>query len=129
MSRKIFDESMVDQGATQGIGGGHQATLDEIENALDNNVIVVVGMAHNPFVKKARKLLDASGKAYKYLEYGSYTSEWKKRLAIKMWVGWPTFPMVFVNKRFIGGKQELEQLQLDGRLESLLAEKPGQGSP
>ena len=32
----------------------------------------VVGMRMNPFPKKARRLLDAAGLAYKYLEYGSY---------------------------------------------------------
>src|SRR5438046_10541438 len=53
-------------------------------------------MRQNPFPKKARKLLDEAGLAYKYLEYGSYLGEWRRRLALKMWTGWPTFPMVFV---------------------------------
>jgi monothiol glutaredoxin len=32
-----------------------------------------------------------------YLEYGSYTKGWRRRLALKMWTGWPTFPMIFVD--------------------------------
>jgi hypothetical protein len=37
--------------------------------------------------------------AHTYLEYGSYFSKWKERLAIKLWSGWPTFPQVFVDGR------------------------------
>ena len=33
--------------------------------------------------------------AYRYLpEYGSYFGGWRRRLALKMWTGWPTVPMV-----------------------------------
>ena len=45
--------------------------LKEVQAAIGANPIVVVGMRQNPFPKKARKLLDAAGLAYKYLEYGS----------------------------------------------------------
>ena len=67
-------------------------------------------MAGNPHVRRARKLLDAAGIAYHYLEYGSYFSEWRRRNALKMWTGWPTFPMVFVKGTLIGGASELERL-------------------
>ncbi len=69
-----------------------------------------------PYCKKARKLLDKTGVIYHYMEYGSYTSEWKRRLAIKMWAGWPTFPMVFVNGQLIGGKDDLEKFIASGEL-------------
>ncbi|MFN0040916.1 MAG: glutaredoxin domain-containing protein, partial [Burkholderiales bacterium] len=84
--------------------------------AVATNDIVVVGMRQNPFPRKARKLLDAANIAYKYLEYGSYLGEWRRRLAIKMWTGWPTFPMVFVKGVLIGGASELEQLLASGEL-------------
>jgi len=73
--------------------------------ATATNEIVVVGMRQNPFPKKARKLLDAAGLPYKYLEYGSYLGEWRRRLALKMWTGWPTFPMVFVKGVLVGANQ------------------------
>ena len=38
-----------------------------------------------PFVKRVRKALTDAGIAFTYLEYGSYFSQWKPRLAIKMW--------------------------------------------
>ena len=66
-------------------------------------------MAQNPFCRKARRLLDAAGVPYQYLEYGSYLGQWRKRNALKMWSGWPTFPMVFVQghagRRRVGDRQ------------------------
>ena len=32
---------------------------------------------------------------------------WRERSALKMWVGWPTFPMVFVEGTFVGGASDL----------------------
>jgi monothiol glutaredoxin len=43
------------------------------------------------------------------MEYGSYTSQWHRRLALKMWSGWPTFPMVFVDGVLIGGNSDLKK--------------------
>jgi glutaredoxin-related protein len=73
-------------------------------------------MRQNPFPKKARRLLDAAGIAYRYLEYGSYFSQWRPRLALKMWAGWGTFPMVFVKGVLIGGADDLERLLKSGEL-------------
>ena len=50
------------------------------------------------------------------IEYGSYWSEWRRRLALKMWTGWPTFPMVFVKGVLVGGAQDLERLINSGEL-------------
>jgi monothiol glutaredoxin len=80
-----------------------------------------VGMAQNPFPRKARKALDAAGVPYHYLEYGSYFSDWRRRTALKMWTGWPTFPMVFVKGTLVGGAAELIQLIDSGELQRLLA--------
>ncbi len=102
------------------VAGYHRSVLSEIEQALSQSSVVVVGMTVNPFVKKARKALDDAGISYTYLEYGGYFSQWKPRLAIKMWSGWPTFPQVFVNGALVGGAQDLERLMADGRLNELL---------
>jgi glutaredoxin-related protein len=78
-------------------------------------------MRQNPFPKRARRLLDAAGIGYRYLEYGSYLGEWRRRLALKMWSGWSTFPMVFVRGVLIGGADELKRLHESGELARLLA--------
>jgi glutaredoxin-related protein len=82
--------------------------------------VVVLGMAQNPFVRKARKALDAAGIAHHDLDVGSYLSEWRRRNALKMWTGWPTFPMVFVKGTLVGGATDLAALLDSGELKRLL---------
>jgi glutaredoxin-related protein len=77
---------------------------------LKANHDVVVGMKQNPVVKNVRALLSEAGILYHYLEYGSYFSQWKRRLALKMWTGWPTFPMVFRDGVLLGGHKEVKAL-------------------
>ncbi|MBX9765702.1 MAG: hypothetical protein K2X47_00400, partial [Bdellovibrionales bacterium] len=78
--------------------------------------VVVVGMKQNPVVKTACSTLKSQGIAFKYLEYGSYMSMWKPRLAIKLWSGWPTFPQVFVQGKLIGGNREMQEWIKAGKL-------------
>jgi glutaredoxin-related protein len=118
MPRQILDENKVHPAAREKLAGYRAQFLAEVQAAIGANRIVVLGMKQNPFPKKARRLLDAAGLAYKYLEYGSYLSEWRTRLALKMWTGWPTFPMVFVEGMLIGGAGELEQLLQRGELKA-----------
>ena len=73
-------------------------------------------------VRRARKALEAAGIAFHYLEYGSYFSEWRRRNALKMWTGWPTFPMVFVRGNLVGGGKEIEALIASGELKRTLGE-------
>ena len=120
MSRSIFDPSRVHPAAQQAQGAFHAKTVAEVAAAVAGEAVVVVGMAQNPFCKKARRALDAAGVAHRYLEYGSYFSQWKPRLALKMWVGWPTLPMVFVRGQLVGGAQDLERLIRSGELQQLL---------
>jgi glutaredoxin-related protein len=71
--------------------------------------------------KHARKILDNERIAYQYLEYGSYFAGWRRRNALKMWTGWPTFPMVFVKGVLVGGAADLARLHASGELQKLLA--------
>ena len=65
------------------------------------------------------KALDAAGQAHAYLEYGNYFNTWRRRNALKMWTGWPTFPMVFLKGTLVGGAQELKALIDSGELKKL----------
>ncbi len=100
------------------VGRFHRPVVEEVAAAVARDPIVVVGMAQNPFVKKARALLEEAGVKFTYLEYGSYLSKWKERLAIKLWAGFPTFPMVFKDGALIGGHAELVKLAADGKLKA-----------
>jgi hypothetical protein len=72
------------------------------------------GHGADPQVRKVRQALDEASVAHKYLEYGSYLSKWKERLAIKLWSGWPTFPQVFVRGTLMGGEDLTKQALADG---------------
>lgn len=95
--------------AREKIANFHQPVVEEVKKAIATNKIVVVGMKQNPFVKSARKFLADQGREFQYLEYGSYWGQWKERLAIKLWSGWPTFPLVFIDGVLIGGDAELRK--------------------
>ena len=84
--------------------------VKQVSKTVAENHVVVVGMKYNPAVSKTRDALKNAGIDFVYLEYGSYTSEWQRRLALKMWTGWPTFPMIFVNQKLIGGSKDLRAL-------------------
>ncbi len=122
MTRSIFKTENVHSNILNEMGGkpDHRDTVDAVIAAVATHPVVIVGMRQNPEVKKARKLFDQQGTEYHYLEYGSYLSEWRRRLAIKMWVGWPTYPMVFVHGTFVGGQSDLARLKNSGELDSLL---------
>lgn len=121
MGRMILDESRIHPAIREQLASNHREIVAEVAAAVELHDIVIVGMAQNPFPKKARKLLDGAGLAYEYLEYGSYWKMWRPRTALKMWTGWPTFPQIFVKQQFIGGAAELKQLLNSGELASLLA--------
>lgn len=87
--------------------------VGEVQAAVRAHRVVVVGMGINPFPRKARRLLDAASVPYHYLGYGSYFTGWRRRLPLKMWTGWPTLPMVFVDGIFIGGADDLAKLDLE----------------
>ena len=116
MPRNILGEERIHPAAREKIAHYRADIVKEVEAAVAANDIVVVGMKQNPFPRKARKLLDAAGLAYQYLEYGSYFSQYRRRLPLKLWTGWPTFPMVFVKGVLIGGADELGRLIESGEL-------------
>ncbi len=126
MSRKLLAQHHIHPAIQQSMGAYHAGIVEEVEAAIAQHQVVVVGMRLNPFPTKARRLLDKLGTPYTYLEYGSYLSQWKPRLALKLWSGWPTFPMVFVNGTLVGGATELQRLVDDGQFGPLLV-APRQG--
>lgn len=106
--RKILDSSKIAAPALQSMETFHNQIVAEVESAIAANSFVVVGMRQNLVVKSALKALNEKNITYKYIEYGSYFSKWRQRLSLKLWSGWPTFPMVFVDGKLIGGGAELK---------------------
>ncbi len=121
MPRPILDESRIHPAIRERVETHQQAIVKEVQSAVAKHPVVVVGMGLNPFPKKARKLLDGAGVTYQYLEYGNYLNQWRERNALKLWTGWPTFPMVFVKGTLVGGANDVQKLIASGELKTLLA--------
>ena len=62
------------------------------------------------------ELIGIKGVEVLCMEYGSDLGEWRRRSALKMWTGWPTFPMVFHKGTLIGGASELGGLVATGEV-------------
>ncbi len=120
MSRPILPEARIHPAVREVVAAHNRDIIEEVEKAVEQHAIVVVGMAQNPMPKKARKLLTEAGLAHHYMEYGSYLNTWRRRNTLKLWTGWPTFPMIFVKGTFIGGATDLEKLIASGEIKSLL---------
>lgn len=120
MTRTLLDESAIHPAIRQQIAELHLPVIRQVQAAVAQHPVVVVGMSGNPVVGKARKALTAAGVVHEYLEFGSYFSQWRLRNALKMWTGWPTFPMVFVRGVLVGGADDLSKLIGSGELQTLL---------
>ncbi|WP_426192978.1 glutaredoxin domain-containing protein [Massilia sp. DWR3-1-1] len=120
MTRAILDDEHIHPLARATIDTYESAVVGEVRQAIATHAVVIVGMAQNPYPRKARRALDAIGAPYHYLEYGSYFSQWRPRGALKMWTGWPTYPMVFVKGTLVGGAAELQTLITSGEFERLV---------
>ncbi|MEO6409335.1 MAG: glutaredoxin domain-containing protein [Burkholderiaceae bacterium] len=122
MPRTVLDEGRLHPAIRDKVVNLHADIVHNVQSASMSNPVLVVGMAQNPFCRKARARLKAAGVAHHYLEYGSYFSQWRDRNALKMWTGWPTFPMVFVKGSLVGGADEIGKLIDSGELNRLLGE-------
>ncbi|MEO5881082.1 MAG: glutaredoxin domain-containing protein [Caldimonas sp.] len=122
MPRTILEEARLHPAIRERVGTLNADIVHNVQAAAGSNAVLVVGMAGNPIVRRARKALEAAGIAFHYLEYGSYFSEWRRRNALKMWTGWPTFPMIFVKGSLVGGGHEIEALIASGELKRILGE-------
>ena len=120
MPRTILEEARLHPAIRERVGNLNADIVHNVQAAATSNAVLVVGMAGNPHVRRARRALDGAGIAYQYLEFGSYLGGWRRRNALKMWTGWPTFPMVFVKGMLIGGADELQSQLHSGELRRAL---------
>lgn len=121
MTRAVLEESALHPAIRARVAGLHAEVIDQVRAGIGRHPVVVVGMAHNPFVRKARRVLDAAGVAHHDIDFGNYLNQWRRRNALKMWTGWPTFPMVFVKGQLVGGADDLAALIDRGELARLMA--------
>ena len=123
MTRNILDDAHIHPAIRDTVANRHADIVREVQAAIAANDVVIVGMKQNPHPRRARRALDAAGLPYTYIEYGSYLGGWRRRNALKMWTGWPSFPMVFVKGVLIGGADDLARLIDSGELKKMMAAK------
>ena len=114
MPRQTLDESRLHPAIRDKVANLHADIVHNVQAAAGSNPVLVVGMMGNPFCRKARRILGEASIPFKYLEYGSYLSQYRRRLPLKLWTGWPTFPMVFVKGVLVGGADDLAKLIASG---------------
>jgi glutaredoxin-related protein len=120
MPRATLNETQIHPAVREKVAKHEQGIVQAVQAAIAQHPVVVVGMAMNPYPKKARKALGDAGVKHHYLEYGSYLNHWRQRNALKMWTGWPSYPMVFVKGSLVGGADDLVKLIKSGELKTLL---------
>jgi monothiol glutaredoxin len=120
MTRPLLDEAHIHPAIRERVAHHHHAVIEEVQRAIAEHAVVVVGMRQNPYPRRARRALAAAGIAHHDLDYGSYFGDWRRRGALKMWTGWPTLPMVFVRGTLIGGADDLQKLIDNGELQRML---------
>ena len=116
MPRHILDDQHLHPDIRDKVATHHAEIVETVLQAIQKNDYVAVGMAQNPEVSKVRKALSEAGLVHAYLECGSYFSQWRRRNALKMWTGWPTFPMVFHKGVLLGGHKDTKALLAQGAL-------------
>ena len=121
MPRAHLAEAQIHPAVRDKVAGHHADVVRQVQAVIAMHPVVVVGMAGNPWPRKARKGLDAAGVAHHDLDFGSYFGDWRRRNALKMWTGWPTLPMIFVKGQLVGGATDLQALIDSGELRKLLA--------
>ena len=121
MPRLILNEDHIHSAIRDKVSHNRREIVEKVITATQKNQVVVVGMKNNPHCKRVRNDLDHQAVHYTYLEYGGYLTQWRRRNALKMWAGWPTFPMVFIDGVLIGGATDLQQLIQQGELHPLLS--------
>lgn len=120
-TRPLLDAAAIAEPALAAMEKYHADLVRHVADTVRKDPVVVIGMMHNPNVGQARRALDAAGIPHTYLEYGSYLHGWRRRLAIKLWSGWPTYPQVFVRGVLIGGGTETKKALADGTLQRRIA--------
>lgn len=121
MPRHVLEEARLHPAIRERVSALHRGVVEEAMAAVARHPVVVLGMAGNPFVRRARRALDAAGVPHHDIDHGSYFGGWRARNALKLWAGWPTLPMVFVKGSLVGGADDLQRLIDGGELQRLLA--------
>lgn len=92
------------------------------------HTIIIYTLASCPYCIKAKALLDEKNVAYEEIEVSNFTQEEKEKF-IKKSGGKRTVPQIFIDNMHIGGNDDLQKLNEEGRLDKLLENQPKKTLP
>lgn len=72
-----------------------------------------------PYCIRAKQLLEQKGVAYEEILFAQLSDEEKNILSQKT-NGYRTVPQIFINETFVGGFDQINQLNQDGKLDAML---------
>lgn len=72
-----------------------------------------------PYCIRAKQLLEQKGVAYEEILFAQLSDEEKNTLSQKT-NGYRTVPQIFINETFVGGFDQINQLNQDGKLDAML---------
>jgi len=99
-----------------------RAIFDEMKNDVQNEPVVlfIKGEPSAPRCGFSKRVVDILGKhRYEYLSYNVLTNE-IVRQGTKHLSDWPTIPQLFVQGKFVGGADIIQELDNSGELATLL---------
>ncbi len=79
--------------------------------------VVIYTLRGCPFCVRAKGLLDAKRTTYSEIDV---TNDWDERGRVCSRSGHRTFPQIFISGAFVGGWDELHELDRAGKLDCLL---------
>lgn len=81
--------------------------------------VIIYTKSTCPYCINAKRLLDQKGVAYSEILFPSLSDDERTALSQKT-NGYRTVPQIFINDTFIGGFDQLNQLNQQGKLDALL---------
>lgn len=77
--------------------------------------VIVYSTQYCPHCTRAKNLLKSKNIEFKEVDL---TNDEKQRESLREQTGWMTVPMIFIGDEFIGGADDLFELDNDGQLEA-----------
>ncbi len=79
--------------------------------------VTVYTTPYCPFCRRAKILLSSKNIEFREVDVSDYA----QREELEARTKWPTVPQIFIGEEFIGGSDELQALDDEGRLDAMLA--------
>lgn len=97
--------------------------MDKLKTLINQSKVLVLSRTKCHFCCETKKLLDSAGAKATTIELDNHTNGRALQAAALRLTQQRTVPCVFINGRFVGGNQQLEELSSSGELKNLLSSR------